>query len=192
MYYMWVKRAYEGGLRLMVDLMVNNEVLCEISYRQAGWSCDDMDAVDRQITRSYELQEFIDGQCQGDECGWYRIVTSPQQAREVIRAGKMAVVLGIEVDFLFGCKPGVPECEDRDWLREKINEYKAKGVQHIVPVHAFDNAFAGPALYRDLFSFANTIATGEAIETWDCSRLDPRGSIGGYFSPRPLTKLISR
>ena len=36
--------------------------------------------------------------------GWFRIVTTPQQARDAVRAGKLAVVLGIEVDNLFNCK----------------------------------------------------------------------------------------
>ena len=65
--------------------------------------------VDRQIERIYELQAYIDeqenGTCAVPPCGWYRIVTSPQKAREVIRSGKLAVVIGVEVDTLFGCKP---------------------------------------------------------------------------------------
>jgi hypothetical protein len=34
--------------------------------------------------------------------GWYRIVDSPSEARAVISSGRLAVVLGIEVDNVFG------------------------------------------------------------------------------------------
>jgi len=177
MYYMWVKRAFEGGLRLLVNHTVNNEVLCEISYRREGtdgepFSCDDMDTVDRQIARIYQLQDYIDelekNSCNDPPCGWYRVVTSPQQAREVIRSGKMAVVIGIEVDTLFRCKPDEEDCDDPIFLEEQINIYKNKGVRHVFPVHAFDNRFTGAALYETFFAFANYFATGARQETWDC------------------------
>ena len=48
------------------------------------------------------MQDYIDAQCGGPNEGWFRIVTSSEQARDVISQGKMAVFLGIEVDTIFG------------------------------------------------------------------------------------------
>ena len=51
----------------------------------------------------YEMQDYIDAQFGGPGKGFYRIVTNPFQARKVINAGKMAVVMGIETSVPFGC-----------------------------------------------------------------------------------------
>ena len=97
MYHKWVERAFQGGLRLMVLHMVSNEALCRGSKRRADFSCNDMEAVDRQIQAAKELERAIDVMDDGSAngTGWYRIAYSPGQARSLIRAGKMAVVLGI-------------------------------------------------------------------------------------------------
>ena len=49
------------------------------------------------------MQDYIDAQFGGPGKGFYRIVTNPFQARKVINAGKMAVVMGIETSVPFGC-----------------------------------------------------------------------------------------
>src|SRR5207253_2239625 len=91
------------GLRLMVMQAGNSKFACGSTEQARGRSCEDMEAVDLEIQAAKDMQTDIDNRCGGPGCGWYRIVTSPQQAREVINAGKLAVVLGIEVDSLFGC-----------------------------------------------------------------------------------------
>ncbi len=50
--------------------------------------------------RIRELEDYIDAQAGGPGKGFFRIVTDPFQAREVINEGKLAVVLGIEVSEL--------------------------------------------------------------------------------------------
>jgi hypothetical protein len=97
----WLRRAVQGGLRLMVMLAVNNEFLCRHSCRSFG--CNDMEAVDRQLTAARELEAFIDAEHGGPGQGWYRIVSTADEARAVIEAGNLAVVLGIEVDYPFNC-----------------------------------------------------------------------------------------
>jgi hypothetical protein len=60
MYHEWLKRAWQGGLRLMVMLAVNSETLCVLSNHRASWNdpahpfalagpCNDWHAIDRQI-----------------------------------------------------------------------------------------------------------------------------------------------
>jgi microsomal dipeptidase-like Zn-dependent dipeptidase len=168
-YHKWMERAYQGGMRLMVMLAVTNEALCRSSKRRLGWSCDDMEAVDRQIAATKELEAAIDRMAGGAGKGWFRIAYSPQQARQIIRDGKMAVILGIEVDSLFGCKvASQSSCTDA-YLRQQIARYYNMGVRHIYPIHGFDNAFGGAALFNDEYNYANRIVNEYYFQPYDCS-----------------------
>ena len=152
MYYEWIERAYLGGLRLQTMLAVNNEVLCLAASRAPGYGCDDMRAVDRQLAAVKEMEKFIDDKHGGPGQGWYRIAYSAQQARSIIQGGKMAVVLGIEVDALFECK--VDEC-DPLLVETQLQKYYDLGVRHVLPIHVFDNAFGGAALYNSILEWGN-------------------------------------
>jgi hypothetical protein len=92
-YYDWLERAFLGGVKLMVMHAVNNEVLCKTVNHVL--SCNHMDTVDMQIAAAKHLEAHV---------GWYRIAYSAEQARQIINSGRMAVVLGIEVDELFNCR----------------------------------------------------------------------------------------
>jgi microsomal dipeptidase-like Zn-dependent dipeptidase len=143
----WLHRAVvEGGLRLMVVLTVNNEYLC--SRVNTVLSCNDMEAVDRQLAAAKEMEAYVDDKFGGPGQGWYRIVYSPYEAREVIQAGKLAVVLGTEVDYLFNCHNEGDLTDDQ--LREQLEKYYALGVRHVFPIHFSDNGFGGTALQNML------------------------------------------
>jgi microsomal dipeptidase-like Zn-dependent dipeptidase len=189
MYYRWLERAYRGGLRLMVQLAVTNEALCMV---QEGENCDEsMDSIDQQIVATYDFENFIDklvgGGVDNDE-GWFRIVTDPLQARQVIADGKMAVVLGIEMDNLFNCKEQNDPDEDRpcpnvspktageclalepDMQRElaegsslsdTVDWYHACfGIRHVFPIHNFDNAFGATATWGDAINVGQRASMG--------------------------------
>jgi hypothetical protein len=97
-----LKRAWQYGLRLMVMLALNSELLCKIVGLPTCQT--DRVAIERQIQAAKTLQDRIDAEAGGRGQGWYQIVTSPAQARDVIRKGKLAVVLGIEAGNAFGCR----------------------------------------------------------------------------------------
>lgn len=164
-YYEWLERAHRGGLKLMVMHAVNNRLLCAISNQRPFFGCDDMDAADRQIEGALELERFVDGLYGGPGQGWYRIARSGREARAIIDSGKLAVVLGIEVDDLFRCDAG--GCSD-DTVRAKLDQYYGMGVRSLYPVHLFNNAFGGAAEYSDLFNFANFFLTGHYFDVRDC------------------------
>ncbi|MFZ4857121.1 MAG: MopE-related protein [Desulfuromonadaceae bacterium] len=167
-YHDWLKRAFDGGLRLMVMLAVNNEALCEKFYfAEPGFTCNEMDAVDKQIQGAYDLQDYIDSLAGGPKLGWYRIVTSPAEARQVTSSGKLAVVLGIEVDKLFNC--GLFSGCTADYVSGELDRYRNAGVRHIFPVHLINNAFGGAALYNDVFNHSNKSDTGFFFSPNDCS-----------------------
>jgi microsomal dipeptidase-like Zn-dependent dipeptidase len=170
-YYKWMQRAYKGGLRLMVMQAVNNEISCRLSLSvREGFGCTDMPAVDRQLQATRDLEEFIDDQYGGPGEGWFRIVYTPEEARAAIRSGKMAVVLGIEVDALFDCYPDNPDCTE-EHIREELESYYDEGVRHVFPLHMHDNAFGGAALYHWLWPWANLLTTGNLMVIEPCGLL---------------------
>jgi microsomal dipeptidase-like Zn-dependent dipeptidase len=142
-YYRWIERAWLGGVRIMVNDLVENVALCDI-YPIKHNSCRDMDSVRLQARRIRELEEYIDAQSGGPGKGWFRIVRTPFEARRVINEGKLAVVLGIETSEIFGCggSEAQPRC-DRDQIVRGLDEIEAMGVASLFPIHKFDNAFGG-------------------------------------------------
>ncbi|MEM2890662.1 MAG: membrane dipeptidase, partial [Candidatus Hadarchaeum sp.] len=139
----WLFRAVQGGLRLMVMLAVDSPTLCH-SANNDGRDCDnEMATIDLQINAAYAMQEYIDQLSGGSGRGWYRIVTTPAEARRVIRQGKLAVVLGIETAHLFNCKSNAP-C---DW-HNALQKYWRKGVRHFFIIHQDDTAFGGAAFFQ--------------------------------------------
>jgi microsomal dipeptidase-like Zn-dependent dipeptidase len=114
------------------------------------------------------MQAYIDAKAGGTGKGWFRIVTSAAEARRVMDQGKLAVVLGVEVDNPLGCgyvrkpkcfaKVGVPPTEcvypnpaeipltcNPATVTQRLDAWYRRGVRHLFPVHFADNAFAGTA-----------------------------------------------
>jgi microsomal dipeptidase-like Zn-dependent dipeptidase len=142
-YYRWIERAYLGGVRIMVNDLVENVALCQI-YPLKHNSCDDMDSVRLQYRRIQELEAFIDAQSGGPGKGWFRIVRDPFEARRVVNEGKMAVVLGVETSEIFGCggSERLPRCT-REKIIAGLDEIERMGVASFFPIHKFDNALGG-------------------------------------------------
>jgi microsomal dipeptidase-like Zn-dependent dipeptidase len=144
----WLRRAMDGGLRLMVMLAVNSERLCGLANRIPGRSCNDMVAVDLQLKAARGMEAYIDSRSGGKGRGWYRIVRSPDEATTAIAAGKLAVVLGIEVDSLFNCRAESNVAPDQ--LRRELDKYYQLGVRHLFPIHFADNGFGGASFDKVL------------------------------------------
>ena len=144
-YYKWLERAWRGGLRMFTNLLVDNNQLCKV-YPYKRNSCNEMDGVRLQAQRINELQDYIDAQSGGPGEGWFRIVTDPFEAREVINDGKLAVVLGIEVSVPLDCGEtlGTPRC-NADELVQRLDEVYDLGVRQMELVNKFDNALSGVA-----------------------------------------------
>ncbi len=151
MYVEWVRRAWQGGLRLMVAHAVNNEFLGSISGggRPGHPAFDDVSSVEAQLG---EMQALV-----ARHPDFMEIALTPRAARRIIHEGKLAVVLGVEVDspgnFRSGNNLSVPDfsalvAHVRAYLEHL---YSDLGVRHFFPVHLADNAFGGCALYNDLW-----------------------------------------
>jgi hypothetical protein len=148
-YWRWLERAWRGGQRLFVNLLVENNKLCEI-YPLKRNSCDDMDSIRLQARQMHRLQDYIDAQFGGPGKGFYRIVKDPFEARRAINAGKMAVVMGIETSVPFGCTfkavlgTDRPACTAAQ-IDANLDEMHRLGVRQMELVNKFDNALSGVA-----------------------------------------------
>lgn len=183
-YYLWLKRAYLAGLRLEILHATTNEIICDFmvgqNYQPTRYSCSDMVAVDRIIEESRAMERYIDAQEGGPGKGFFRIVETPERAREVIKDGKMAVVLGIETSNLFDClsvpRKGSPVC-DEAYVIQQLDSYYERGVRVLFPVHKYDNGFSAGDGNRGFIELGNFLNSGH----WSNFVLDCPDVPGGAF-----------
>jgi hypothetical protein len=138
--------------------------------------CNAMLSVDRQYEYLKEIETYIDLQSGGPGKGFFRIVKSPSEARDVIAQGKLAVVMGIEVSNLFNCKlEGGEACTEQS-VREKLDRYYNLGIRSLYLVHRFDNQFGGTSLTnaQDIMNGANWLETGHFFDA-ECCEDNPYG-----------------
>lgn len=179
-YYMWMKRAWMGGQRIMVNHFVANEVICQV-WPLKEHDCDEMENVKLQRQLLLDLEEYIDAQEGGPGKGWFRIVYDSSTARRVIEDGKLAVVMGIENEKLFNCGEflGQAECTEQDILT-RLDEFYDLGIRSVFPLHIFDNAFGGTEISRftkdaalmQVFNAGNIWETGHPFASTTCEEID--------------------
>jgi len=191
-YYKWLERAWRGGLRAMTLLAVTNEALCRSTNKEIAdilMCANSMGPILDQIDAAWDFERFIDAHYGGPGNGWFRIVTTPAQARTAVAAGKLAVVLGIEVDNLFNCKEfgcaadfGLPQSRLAAYaltqpttLEEAVQVIYDMGVRHVFPVHNFDNAFGAAATWQDAIGVGQAVSEFRWWELEDCGH-----GIGNY------------
>ncbi len=169
----WIYRAYQGGLRLMTCLAVNNELLATKS--DPALPTDDRNAIERQVAAMKEMGAWIEAQGGGPGRGWLQIVYSAEEARQVIGENRLAVLLGVEVDSLGNWRRpedlealsrGDP-AEARRVIGAELDWLYGLGVRQITPVHLTNNAFGGTAIYMRFLETANIFVTGERWEVED-------------------------
>ncbi|KRC52899.1 MULTISPECIES: hypothetical protein [unclassified Nocardioides] len=177
-YYRWLERAWRGGQRVFVNLLVENNKLCQL-YPLKRNSCDDMTSIRLQAKDMRIMQDYIDAQFGGPGKGFYRIVKDPFEARRVINSGKMAVVMGIETSIPFGCTykkllgKDFPACTTAE-IDANLDEMRALGVRQMELVNKFDNALAGVA--GDAGAIGPLVNTANFLETgsfWAMEHCEP-------------------
>lgn len=185
-YYIWIKRAWLAGLRLLVNHTSGDEQLCQLNPIR-DTNCNEMDQVRRQVAGLYALEDYIDAQNGGPELGWFRIVTTPREARSIIAEGKLAVVIGIEASKLFNCGEflDAPECSEAD-IDAGIDEFFELGVRAVFINHWFDNAFGGAGLFGQSeveLNALNKPETGHYFRVEDCPEPDMGANLMSVVPP---------
>jgi len=145
MYVDWVRRAYLGGLRLIVCPMGNNKELAKIMgnlTRKQDYS--DTLAIKNEV----EYIKVMINKLKIE--GWIDIAYSSEDVKRLNMENKLAIVLGIEVDQLGGFLylDNKDLKKNKDSINNYINYiYNTLGIRHLFPVHHADNAFGGFSLY---------------------------------------------
>ncbi len=180
----WIRRAFDGGLRLMVALAVNNQFLA----RELGGvpPYDDVTVVETQLRA---MRDFVSRHGE-----WMEVALSAGEAQSIIEGDRLAVVLGVEVDTL-GNWRHPDDCTDDDVRRYLQHLYHDLGVRHLFPVHLANNALAGAAVYDDRFALLNRALNDDYIEIEDASssgiefrlEVDPGLAVNWYKSPINLS-----
>jgi microsomal dipeptidase-like Zn-dependent dipeptidase len=89
------------------------------------------------------------------------------------------VILGIEVDYLFGCHRESDLSQDR--LRQQLDHYYSLGVRYLFPIHFSNNGFGGTAFQNGLqrgFDAQNPLSPLNAPGS--ISPLNPVGTLHAY------------
>lgn len=197
MYYKWIERAYLAGLRVIVQHVTGNSVLCDlvtgIHSQTPLYSCNDMVTAERSIAEMRNLERYIDAQSGGPGKGWLRIVETPADAREVVKQGKLAIVLGIEISNLFDCfltpHEGFETCTPQ-LVEERIDHFRDLGIRVIFPVHKFNNAFTAGDGSSGIIELGDFINSGHWLDfVLDCPDISAAfdgGDVtfGGLNQPR--------
>jgi hypothetical protein len=197
----WIRRAVDGGLRLAVCLAVNNELLARRSSSLFGrrLGTDDMSAIDRQLAGMRAMVQFVDARCGGAGQGWLEIAETPADARRIVAAGRLALVLGVEVDSLGNWHTPAQLSQEaaaqgrspRELIAGLVGDLYDKGVRHVFAVHATNNAFGGAGVFTRPYDAVNYVLTGSSFvvesapaELGISYRLDEDAFDGGGLAER--------
>lgn len=162
MYVDWIKRAKEGGLRVMVALAMSNNCLGDAA--ETSGPVDDMRSMNKQIEK---MKAFF-----GRHKDFMEIAYTSNQLRSIVSSGRLAIVLGIEMDnignfYMPADTKGFPAFNPNPTetqVKAEIDRIYAMGVRYIFPVHVTNNVFGGTALYNEGFNVANKYNTGKIWE----------------------------
>jgi microsomal dipeptidase-like Zn-dependent dipeptidase len=184
----WIYRAYQGGLRLVTCLAVNNELLAT-KTSPPDTPHDDKHAIQTQVAAMKAMADHLNKLAGGPGKSWLQIVYSAEEARKVVAANQLAVLLGVEVDSLGNWR----KLEDLDAatggdlnvargvIGRELDWLYNLGIRQITPIHLTNNAFGGTAIYLRFLETINMFVTGEkwdVKDAWDTGvryRIDADG-----------------
>lgn len=149
----WIKDAHkpteaefkDSRMRIMVAFAVENESMCEQLYYANkgkggaggdGYPCskgDSLESLERQLDA---LKAWA-----AANSSWAEIAYSSADARRIIGADKLAVILGIESEYSFGAEDRTFDPVDR------LKRYYDKGVRTFYLAHKMNSRLAGADIY---------------------------------------------
>ncbi len=170
----WIQRAHNNGLNVMVALAVNSETVAASMAGPGDLPTDDKASADLQIA---EIKKMA-----ARHSDWMEVAFTSADLRRIVLAGKLALVLGIEIDNLGNFnKPlqsSYPPIEAQ--VAKEINRLFDSGVRYVFPIHVIDNPFGGTAASVDFFNISNFRESGKC---WQLEAAQPSDSIDYQFHP---------
>ena len=137
-----IKRAYYGGLRLAVWDVINSRVFALAA--DGNPNAPDWQALKDQTDAAKAIVASLGVIAQ--------IAYSPEEADAIVRSGRLAVVLGSEVDELGRMRPsGLPWPRSPhtagDSMQKQVDDLWELGIRKISPVHSSNNPIGGAAVF---------------------------------------------
>lgn len=163
----WIRRAYDGGERVLVALAMNNATIAAGISGPGDGPTDDRASADLQIA---EIKSFV-----ARHNDFMEVAYTPADLRRIVSSNKLAIVLGMEVDNIGNFNK---LAVNAPIVRAEINRLYNAGVRYIFPVHLIDNKFGGTAIYKDVFNLSNYRETGNF---WTIKCGDPKDKLTHYF-----------
>jgi len=139
-----IHRAFEGGLRLLTAIAVHN--------RGVEFLTSPVRASDDQLSTEkavLEAQVCATEQLARANSDWMEIAYTPEQARDIISQGRLAVILAIEMDEL-GRLGQFPISEEVQYLWDL-------GIRQVTPIHGINNRLGGPAMFEPAYNTLNDL-----------------------------------
>jgi microsomal dipeptidase-like Zn-dependent dipeptidase len=169
MWHEWIRRAYDGGLRVMVALCVNNPLLGAASKGEGP--IDDMNVATNQIKA---IKSFV---ARHDD--FLEIALDPFELRDIVRRNKLAIILGSELDDIGNLAlhrrvvdEENPTAADKEKVRVALTQFHSMGLRYIFPVHLMDNKWGGTPVSNPMLNIANKFLNGRALEVEPATAAD--------------------
>ena len=152
----WIERAHKGGLNVMVALAVSSH--CIASAAKTTGPQDDGQVMLNCIQGIKDLVSHSN---------FMEIALTPADVRRIVAGGKLAVILGSEMDNIgnfyapadnymasFNANP------TEEQLKAELDKLWDLGIRYIFPVHLNNTVFGGSALIVPTLNVANKFVTG--------------------------------
>jgi microsomal dipeptidase-like Zn-dependent dipeptidase len=140
MHISWIHRAFQGGLRLMIASVTDNQTLTMLWKRGFDlFPSQPQPDPNSEFESARRQLKFIRRLAEANN-DWMEVVETPAQARNAINNNRLAIILSLEMDTL---------------TVDQMIALKEEGVRHATPIHLVDNSFGGVAVYSDLFNSSN-------------------------------------
>jgi WD40 repeat protein len=178
----WIRRSWEGGQRVMVALSHNNRTLAEMlgSGGPISGVKNDKASSDLQIA---EIKGLV-----AAHPDFMAVASTPAELDSIIRGGRLAVVLGVEIDKIGDFSTTAPPTPQM--INAEIDRLYAQGVRYILPLHLTDNAFGDTAISEPLFNIINWRENGHFWSVGCAAESDEVGYRSTSF-PQILSVFLS-
>jgi uncharacterized repeat protein (TIGR01451 family) len=148
----WIRRSWQYGQRVMVALSHNNRVIGDIVTLGGGGPITGV--TDDKASSALQIEEIKTLVAANSD--FMAVARTPDELRSIVEGGRLAVVLGVEIDKIGNFGPGTTT----QMVDAEIAALHATGVRYVLPIHVTDNVFGDSALYQDFYNLLNVIENG--------------------------------
>ena len=151
----WIERTHKGGLNIMVALAVSSH--CIASAAKTKGPQDDEQVLLNCIQGIKDLVEHS---------SFMEIALTPSDVRRIVANGKLAVILGSEMDNIGNFyspqdhyKADFNAIPNNKQIQGELDKLWDLGIRYIFPVHLNNTVFGGSAIMISTLNVANKFTT---------------------------------